>query len=377
MEHDKDIDVSVLEALIDLRKQQELVDQYCQRAEELKAKVESAVYTRVTADYTKRRTVLEQEAAPLVTRALAEYRKLRAIYGRVQQTHDAAKLDKEEVEFRHTLGEIDDGAKSERLKEPERVLAESASEIAALDAQEALFKAALPNMDLAAEAAAPAPVSAPSPAAVLPPTLPVSGPHAVPAPADSTSVDFTPDIEESDATQVDAPAISGSRAAASRSGLHAVPKDPATSGVRRTASGARGASKGADLSSSADLVPAPPSGGKPLPGELEDRTFIVPEASLVSEADNGTAVNFRLTALTYIGRAEDNQLRLNDPGVSRRHVLITATQNGYALRDLGSQNGTYVNGDRVDEGPLADGDRITIGEVNLIFRSAHGAARHA
>ena len=376
MEHDdKDIDVSVLEALIELRKQQELVDQYCQRAEELKAKVEEAVYKRVTADYAKRRTALEQEAAPLVTRALGEYRKLRATYERVQRTHNAARLDKEEVEFRHTLGEIDDAAKDDRLKEPERILAESASEIAALDEQEALFRAALPNVDLAAEIAAPEPTLPAASAAVA---AAASGSHPVPAQeaSDSTSVDFSPDLAESDATQVDTPVavVAGPRSPAdSRSGIHAVPKDTVTSGTRR----ARGSARGPDLTSSADLVPAPPSGPKPSSSDLEDRTFIVPEASLVSEVDSGKAVNFRLTALTYIGRSEENQLRLNDPGVSRRHVLITATQNGYSLRDLGSQNGTYVNGDRVNEGMLVDGDRITIGEVNLIFRSAQGAVRHA
>jgi pSer/pThr/pTyr-binding forkhead associated (FHA) protein len=116
-------------------------------------------------------------------------------------------------------------------------------------------------------------------------------------------------------------------------------------------------------------VPALPS----VAAEAEDRTFIVPEALLLSEADNGQAVNFRLTALTYIGRSEDNQLRLLDPGVSRRHVLVMATPGGYTIRDLGSQNGTYVNGTRVDESPLTDGDRITIGEINLVFRGAPAA----
>ncbi len=116
-------------------------------------------------------------------------------------------------------------------------------------------------------------------------------------------------------------------------------------------------------------MPAPPSRDV----DVEDRTFIVAEALLLSEADNGQAVNFRLTALTYIGRSEDNQLRLLDPGVSRRHVLVMATPGGYTIRDLGSQNGTYVNGNRVDESPLTDGDRITIGEINLVFRGAPAA----
>ena len=62
-----------------------------------------------------------------------------------------------------------------------------------------------------------------------------------------------------------------------------------------------------------------------------------------------------------------------DPGVSRRHVLVMATPGGYTIRDLGSQNGTYVNGNRVDESPLTDGDRITIGEINLVFRGTPAA----
>ena len=59
--------------------------------------------------------------------------------------------------------------------------------------------------------------------------------------------------------------------------------------------------------------------------------------------------------------------------MSRRHVLVMATPGGYTIRDLGSQNGTYVNGTRVDESPLTDGDRITIGEINLVFRGAPAA----
>ncbi len=353
----KDVDISVLEELIDLRKQQEMVDQYCQRAEERKEKVETAVYKRVIADYAKRRSALEQQAEPLVTRAIAEYRKLRAVYERVQATHTAAKLDKEEVEFRHALGEIDDAAKADRLKEPERVLSESAEKLSGLDEHEKLFKAALPNMDLAALAKSEEPKPPPRP----------PEPPPVPEPPPAAVLDIDAD-EAGDATQIEPlpPAVA-----------EAAP--PPTLSGRKGASGTRKAVEPPPIPSMPPPAPVAP-GEMPVSdsGEFEDRTFIVPEAMLLSEDDGGAAVNFRLTALTYIGRSEDNQLRLTDPGVSRRHVLIMATPGGYTIRDLGSQNGTYVNGDRVDEGPLADGDRITIGEVNLVFRSAaQGAALHA
>ncbi|MGH9159692.1 MAG: hypothetical protein ACRD2X_06860, partial [Vicinamibacteraceae bacterium] len=64
MEHEGlDVDISVLTALIDLRKQQELLDSYCRRADELKERVEEAIFDRVTTDYTARRRVRDEQAA--------------------------------------------------------------------------------------------------------------------------------------------------------------------------------------------------------------------------------------------------------------------------------------------------------------------------
>jgi len=387
------IDISVLEALIELRKQQAQVDQFVQRAEERKDKVEAAVFSRVMADYGKRRADLEAQAAPLVTRALVEYRKLKASFDAVRSTQAAARLDKEEIEFRHALGEVDDPVMADRLKDPERLIAETTEQLLGLDQQEALFAQALPGVDLqAALAAAP-----PEP----PPAAPVSSGKVAPISGARRGASGS------------SKAASGAAKAAS--GPHAIePVDASTSGTVEVAAivgppmeeavefadtdqtmleGVGPASAdfawppvddglvSVPLSNSGPVavgkpptpppvpVPAPPSGG----ADVEDRTFIVPEALLLSEADNGQAVNFRLTALTYIGRSEDNQLRLLDPGVSRRHVLVMATPGGYTIRDLGSQNGTYVNGTRVDESPLTDGDRITIGEINLVFRGAQAA----
>jgi hypothetical protein len=128
----------------------------------------------------------------------------------------------------------------------------------------------------------------------------------------------------------------------------------------------RGASEGGRISGGAAaavaFAPVPP-----LPVDADAPVEGAP-AWLVSESDEGRSVNYQLTALTYIGRAEDNQIRILDPGISRRHVLITGTADGYTIRDLKSQNGTYLNGERINETSLADGDRITLGEVTLIFR---------
>jgi FHA domain len=394
------IDISILEALIELRRQQAQVDQFCQRAEERKDKVEAAVFSRVMADYGKRRADLEAQAAPLVTRAIVEYRKLRASFDAVRSTQAAARLDKEEIEFRHALGEVDDPVKADRLKEPERLIAETTEQLVGLDKQEALFAQALPGVDLdAALKAAPPEPPKPQPE---PPAASgsskaaatsgnrraasgmskaaggaakaASGPHAI-APEDPSSSGTVevaivgPPIEEAvEFADVDQTKLEG--AGPPSADFAWPPVDDGLVSVPISSSGPVAAAKAPTPPPvPAPPLPAPPSGGV----DVEDRTFIVPEALLLSEADNGQAVNFRLTALTYIGRSEDNQLRLLDPGVSRRHVLVMATPGGYTIRDLGSQNGTYVNGTRVDESPLTDGDRITIGEINLVFRGAPAA----
>lgn len=65
-------------------------------------------------------------------------------------------------------------------------------------------------------------------------------------------------------------------------------------------------------------------------------------------------------ALT-IGRGRENTIMLDDMLVSRRHVRITADSDGLVLEDVGSRNGTYVNGLRVERTHLSEGDRIGIG----------------
>ncbi|NNG39226.1 FHA domain-containing protein [Flexivirga sp. ID2601S] len=72
-------------------------------------------------------------------------------------------------------------------------------------------------------------------------------------------------------------------------------------------------------------------------------------------------------ALT-IGRGRDNSIVLDDMLVSRQHVRITADAEGLVLEDLGSRNGTYVNGRRVERTHLSEGDRIGIGAATFEVR---------
>jgi pSer/pThr/pTyr-binding forkhead associated (FHA) protein len=72
-------------------------------------------------------------------------------------------------------------------------------------------------------------------------------------------------------------------------------------------------------------------------------------------------------SLTTAGRHPDSDIFLDDITVSRRHVEITRSDAGFALRDVGSLNGTYVNRQRVEGAPLANGDEVQVGKFKLVF----------
>ena len=72
--------------------------------------------------------------------------------------------------------------------------------------------------------------------------------------------------------------------------------------------------------------------------------------------------------LLSIGRDPSNDLVLPDAMVSRRHAVIEYRGSQYYLRDCNSSNGSVVNGDRISEKSLRDGDMVAIGSARLLFR---------
>src|SRR3989344_4925528 len=83
---------------------------------------------------------------------------------------------------------------------------------------------------------------------------------------------------------------------------------------------------------------------------------------------DGTSRNKKLTLskpITKIGKKEDNDLVLTDKTVSRNHLEIEYIQDSFLLRDLGSTNGTYLNGSKVKEAYLSPGDLIKAGNSTM------------
>lgn len=81
-------------------------------------------------------------------------------------------------------------------------------------------------------------------------------------------------------------------------------------------------------------------------------------------------------AESVLGRSLDADIRFDVPGVSRRHARIVVDGEHVALEDLGSQNGTYLRGERIrGRAKLVDGDEVRLGPVSIVFRhvSADGS----
>jgi pSer/pThr/pTyr-binding forkhead associated (FHA) protein len=73
-----------------------------------------------------------------------------------------------------------------------------------------------------------------------------------------------------------------------------------------------------------------------------------------------------------IGRLGSCAIHVADANVSRRHSAIEPRPAGWTIVDLGSTNGTYVNGERIAEHVLAEGDVITVGASKMVFHAPRG-----
>ena len=91
-------------------------------------------------------------------------------------------------------------------------------------------------------------------------------------------------------------------------------------------------------------------------------------AELLVEAGMDAGQRYTMGQRTRLGRAADNDVVLRDPQASRYHAAITLSGSEYVLADLGSANGTVLNGVRIGQPcGLHDGDLIAIGAEQLRF----------
>jgi pSer/pThr/pTyr-binding forkhead associated (FHA) protein len=95
----------------------------------------------------------------------------------------------------------------------------------------------------------------------------------------------------------------------------------------------------------------------------------IPTGIELTVAHAGTIKTYRFGRRILVGRAPSADLRLDDPRVSRLHARIEMRDDGVFVEDLGSRNGTTVDGETVAEPRrLEVDDEVTVGSAALVFR---------
>ena len=106
---------------------------------------------------------------------------------------------------------------------------------------------------------------------------------------------------------------------------------------------------------------------RPQGGQFYGRPRLVVSGSGGGGLEAGSTYELQ-TPVTLLGRGTDCDLRLVDPGVSRHHSELRVEDDQVVLVDLGSTNGTFVNGQPVRRVALTDGTNVTLGRTTMIFR---------
>lgn len=96
---------------------------------------------------------------------------------------------------------------------------------------------------------------------------------------------------------------------------------------------------------------------------------------IVKLGDNIVQKNFFVNEDMHIGRAPDNEIVIENLAISRSHAVIHCQNGKYILNDMGSSNGSYVNGVRVKKTQIVDRDVISIGKYKLYFYDQNNIQR--
>jgi len=301
LEELKAIDQSAIKELSSIKKEQETVRKRLDNMETKRDSVSEEVYDRVHADYTGRYEELEDTARPLKEGAKSEYVKLRALLERMAANFEDVRLAKEELTFRHELGEFDEKEFKDQIEESEKKLKACEAELKQGETLKGKFVAAFHSEDELEG-------------------LVVAEPPPPPPVEEEASEEVAEETDEQPA-EIDATA-------------ELEPVQP-----------------------EAEVPPAPAD-----EGEGSDATALLTMPSFVYRADDGTEQEYPLAlGTTTIGRLDTNDICVPLDEVSRHHARVEMVEEGFMIIDQDSENGIYVNGERVKQHVLVDGDHVELG----------------
>jgi hypothetical protein len=311
------VDLTPIDALKALKHEGDLLRARRASMDALRSDFAEAVYRRVDGDYARQLDAIEQKSEPLRQQALAAYAGLRSAVREIDAAHEAVKLDRQEIDLRHKLGEFDAAERDRRTAGIENALTESRAAHERAQALRSRFVEVFPD-----EAELDRPVAAQPP------------PRPVPVAIERARDTLRPAIEPA-STRVmpilDLPEPPRVPVAAAKTSAPPVPSPASVAGAASTM-----------FLRTARLVPQSPEAGRaaiPLPP--------------------------RPVTLGNDGGAE---IQVGGPGVEPKHAEININAKGYTLVDLGSRQGTLVNAEPVQERLLRHEDVIQIGTARYVFR---------
>jgi hypothetical protein len=310
------IDLSAIESLKKLKVEQDVLDERLKAMEDLKGEVASAVYLRVRQDYQKRQTSLDEQSRPLKQAARDQYALLRALLERFEADHEAVKLDQQELELRHKLGEFDDKEFAKRIKAIESEVKEKAeARERALELKARFLEAFHAESELEGET----------------------------TPAPKGKADFAATQQFSALTPAD---LSVAEARTSE-----VPKVGGNEPPNRT-----------QIMPVLDIP-------DPMPAAAGAATQIFRAARLIPQNPEAGKQTYPLTLKPItLGAAAGCDVRIGGPGVDAKHAQISATMSGFTIVDMTTKHGTRVNAEKVRERTLRHDDVIQIGAARYVFR---------
>lgn len=324
------VDTTLLDALVDLRRERDALRQRLARLGDSAGQVSDVVLQRVRADYEGRIEAIDAKATPLKQEARELFNRLKPLQDAAQEAFNSLRLDQEELGVRHRLGEFDDEEHRRRMAQLGEKMKGAEGRSAEISELVARFVGAFDSVsDLAPGQTAEvlAVVSAPEPrhdegTLHLPPEPPPA-PEPPPLPPPPAAAILLQPFEIAEVSEA--------------------PPAPE-----------------AEISPVAETTPVVP---------LAQPAVATGHPRLVALDSDIEPPEHRLEPLTFIGRTPENHVRIFKPAVSRRHAQIAHADGGWLLKDLSSENGTYVNGQRINERVLVDGDRVQFGTSRFLFKA--------
>jgi hypothetical protein len=312
----KELDLSVLDDLTELQSQRVVLLGRLKQMEERRNDVAAPVYLRVRADYEQQRIKLESEEAPKKRVAKDIYLKLRDRLDALEREDGEAKLNLQELEFRHSLGEFDRAQFNVRKSAIEAGVKDRESDFSQAREIRERFLSIFGSEHELDEPLGSATVIASAPFQAPPAFTPI--PQAIPAPQ--------------------------------------VPGMPPIPLVRE---------------SSAPPIPAEAPKAEPRKPANPDATVVFRPGRLTPmNPEAGIAPTMLSLKPIHIGSDNSCDIRITAPNLQRKQVEITLTRAGFMLKDVGGGGIVLIDGQAITEQLLRDGDTIQIGPARFSFKLA-------